>query len=524
MKKLFTLVALALSTLCASATDYTDGLVVTVNGVSTAPQETTVTIDENADGTYKLTLNNFILVSGDIRMGIGNIVLDNVEGTTVDDVTTLETSQTIKIDDGDDTSVSTWAGSVLGDVPIDMIAEIRGEQAYFVIDIYMATLQQTIKVVFGNGGYQIGNSDFESFHTATYNTATSDEPNHWHSFMSCPGTYALFVRSTPHTFISDIVRPGTSGTSSVLITSGAVMGVTANGTLTTGRLQAGALSATDTKNNAFLDITTTDTDANGDPFYSLLNGRPDSLSVWVKFKQGSVVEDHPYATLTAVITDGSYYQEPVDVDYTDIIVAKAADTQIEGNDSAWQRLSLPFDYDSYTEKTPKAILVTISTNADPGQGTSTDSLIVDDFELIYNGTVTGISVKGTPIDAFDKDTTSYEVAIDGESALVTADDIEVTTNAKGAIVEIETTDLDDNSGTEATITVRSNDLKTCSTYTVTTVAKDSSSGVSSVNANGNDNEVKAIYNLNGQQIKTAQKGQVYITKYADGSSVKSINK
>ncbi len=525
MKKLFTLIALALSTLCMSATDYTEGLSVTINGTTTPKQETTITIDENTDGTYKLTLNNFVMVSDGTTMGIGNIVLDNVKGTTTDGVTTLKSSQTITIGAGDDPSVVLWMGPYLGSVPINMIAEIRGEQAYFVIDIYMASLGQTIKVVFGDGGYQIGNADFENFHTATYNTATSDEPDNWHSFMSCTGIFAGVVSSTPHTFISDIVRPGTIGEKSVLIQSSSVLGISANGTLTTGRLKAGSIQATSTDNNAFLDITSTDTDANGDPFYTLLNGRPDSVSVWVKFKQGSAVAEHPYATLTAVITDGSFYQEPVDKDYSDIIVGKAADTQIESKDFAWQRLSLPFDYDSYTtENAPKAILVTISTNADAGEGTGTDSLIVDDFELIYNSTVTGISVKGTPITEFNKDSTDYKVTIDSASALVTADDIEVTTNAKGAIVEIETADLDDNSGTAVTIIVRSNDLKTSSTYYVTTSGNGSSTGITSINGKGDSNDVKATYNLNGQQITNPQKGQIYITKLADGTSVKTVSK
>ena len=33
-----------------------------------------------------------------------------------------------------------------------------------------------------------------------------------------------------------------------------------------------------------------------------------------------------------------------------------------------------------------------------------------------------------------------------------------------------------------------------------------------------------IYNLNGQRVNEQVKGQVYITKYADGSTVKTIGK
>ena len=37
-------------------------------------------------------------------------------------------------------------------------------------------------------------------------------------------------------------------------------------------------------------------------------------------------------------------------------------------------------------------------------------------------------------------------------------------------------------------------------------------------------QVTGIYNLNGQRVNEKVKGQVYITKYADGSTVKTIGK
>lgn len=39
-----------------------------------------------------------------------------------------------------------------------------------------------------------------------------------------------------------------------------------------------------------------------------------------------------------------------------------------------------------------------------------------------------------------------------------------------------------------------------------------------------DNAIEGIYNLNGQRIETPVSGQVYITKYADGKTVKTIMK
>ncbi len=156
MKRFLTLALVASCTLGVSATEYTEDLVVTVNGTSTEPQSTTVTIEQNEDETYKLSLNNFIMVSDGVNMGIGNIVVDNVAGTTEGDIVTLESSQTITIAAGDDSyitdgTISMWMGPYLGEVPIVMAAKLKGEEAaYFTIDIEMVSLGQTINVVFGD--------------------------------------------------------------------------------------------------------------------------------------------------------------------------------------------------------------------------------------------------------------------------------------------------------------------------------------------------------------------------------------
>lgn len=515
MKKLFTLIALITGSMAAMATDYTDKLVVTINGTSTAPADATITVDEQSDGKYALSLKNFELNAGEGQiMSVGTINLLDVEATANGNSTILRTNQTITIDNGDGVpSSGFWMGPMLGEVPVDLTAKIEDGQLYTIININMA-MMGTIEVVFGDT-YQIGNSGFELFHTATASTATSDEPNSWHSFMSCTGMLAGIVNTVPHTFISNETRPGSAGERSVLIKSGMVLGsILANGTLTTGRMKAGGFTAEDTNNNAFLDITSTDLDENGDPFYTLLNGKPDSLSVWVKFKQATPQEDYPYATITAVITDGSYYQEPVDKDYTDIIVARAANPTIESNDFAWQRLTIPFDYSAYTEKDAKAILVTISTNAGAGKGSDNDELYVDDLSLIYNSKLASLKFKGEEISGFDKDVTSYEIDVNGE---VTADDFEAVSDGKGATV---TTTVDYEAKT-ATITVMSNDLRATNVYSV--VLNGLTDGISSAKHESVGGQTE-IYDLNGQRANTMTRGKVYITKQADGKTVKTLKK
>ena len=539
MKKLFTLAALAVAALSAQAKDYTDVLKVVVNGGAMPEKKTTVSIDQNADQTYKLSLNNLTLTDDGVTLGVGNIVVDNVAGATEGDVTTLEANRTIQITAGDIPGLA-WTGPMLGDVPIDMRAEIRGEKLYFIIDIdMMEKMKQVINVQFGDGGYQIGNAGFESFHTATFvdgeNKYSSDEPDSWHSFNSGvtkgEGFMAMLLKLALYngsTSKSTDVRPGSTGDSSVVIKSSVVAGITANGTMTTGRMQAGNMDAKNAANCAFLDMSKTDLDDNGDPFYTVLNGQPDSLAVWVKFKQGQVVEDYPYANVSAVITDGTYYQDPEDKEYTNV-VAKAQDKKVESKDAAWQRLSIPFDYDTYSANNAeaKALLVTISTNAEPGAGSkdenNPDSVWVDDIELIYNSTVTGISLRGEALAGFEADSTEYWATIKNGSTDVKADEVAVTTDAKGMKVSVSSVDVDCiGGGSDITVTAMGGDLKNRKTYVIHTRSEEFMTGIGEVEAEGDT--VEAVYNLSGQRVETPVKGQVYITKYANGKTVKTIKK
>ena len=83
MKKVLLTMFMAVTTLVAMAqtTNYTDNLVVTINGISNEPQKTDITVEQNNDGTYTLSLNKFTLISGEDIMPVGNIVLENIEAT-----------------------------------------------------------------------------------------------------------------------------------------------------------------------------------------------------------------------------------------------------------------------------------------------------------------------------------------------------------------------------------------------------------------------------------------------------------
>lgn len=507
MKKTLLTLALALLTsLGMSAKDYTDTLVVTVNGTSTR-QTATISVDKNSDDTYNFNLKNFMLKMDGQATGIGNITLNNLKAATSSKGDVVSTHQNIAITAGDDPNVSNWMGPMLGNIPLDLKLLVNDEKLYTLIGISIPG--QTIHVTFGDN-YQLPNSGFEDYRTESIYQAdligggdpvlvNVKEPLNWHSFASATGDYAAAANgfSNPHTYSANIVRPGSTGKKSILLTSASVFGITANGTITTGRMQAGDYDAANTKNCAFLSTDSTSTDSHGDPFYALIGGTPDSIAVWVKFKQQTPVAEHPYATISAAITDGSYYQDPQDKVYTNV-AATAKDAQIASNDFAWQRIVIPFKYNDNDVKA-KAMLVTISTNADPGQGSAADSLYVDDISLIYNVDAPAVTVNGHAI-TLDKDEVSANAADPANAKIVATT---ANKGAFGAIRELSATDTQ----RKVELLYCSDDLQTIKTYTLT-INKGEETGISQIETA--TNKKSKVYDLNGREVNTMRHGNVYI--------------
>ena len=130
------------------ARSYEDNLVVTINGMSTQ-QRTTINVDEKVDGTYTLSLNNFMLSSEDGVIPVGNIVLHNIVTEEVAGVHNFTVKQDIVITEGS-VEADFWMGSMLGDVPVDLTGKMTEHKLYCNIDIDMtAMLGQTINVKFG---------------------------------------------------------------------------------------------------------------------------------------------------------------------------------------------------------------------------------------------------------------------------------------------------------------------------------------------------------------------------------------
>lgn len=466
MRKLSTLFCAVLMTLSAMATDYKGNLTVSINGEGST-QPATISIVENA-GKYNLSILNFMLVEGESVLPVGNIVIENVTGAVAGNLTTLYVNKNITIQKGNAAGIAddAWLGPMLGEVPVKMSSSFNTDGFLGVnIDIDMvSTLGQVIKVTFENVGthFQMPNSDFETWSTATDNNA----PKHWHGFESVKGKLNGTAKSKTKLVSSKNVRPGSKGLTSAVVTSSSVWGVIANGTMTNGRLAAGSMKPTNSANHSETNLSSTDKDDNGDPFATPMYAKPDSVKFWMRFTQAKAQASYPNAAFNAVITDGTYYQDPEDKDYTNK-VAVAAPNKADMTVGDWRLVSCPFDYASYAANgaEAKAILLTVSTNATPGKGSYSngvaDSVYVDDLELVYLAGIKSISFKGQALDLATIQTTGIELAAD---EAVSAADFEVVKEGEDAKVTklVEATA----DGYVAVITAVSADLKTQVAYEI----------------------------------------------------------
>ena len=225
-------------------------------------------------------------------------------------------------------------------------------------------------------GTQFDNRGFESWANFGSNNNTN-EPVHWHSTKSASGTFSGLLSQQIEP--SSIVRPGSTGTTSARMWPESVVGVTANGNLTNGRMNAGSMSATGSSNYNY-------TQRSDERFNTPLTIVPDSLTVWVCFRSASA--DQQGEARAAIHGDADFkFVSNGTMDPADKLVAIASQyftrTAMAGGDYTWRRLSIPFTQSGPCND-PRYILFTITTNKTPGEGGTADDMFVDDILLIYN--------------------------------------------------------------------------------------------------------------------------------------------
>ena len=300
--------------------------------------------------------------------------------------------------------------------------------------------------------FQLPNSDMEAW------TNELGEPDRWHGFKSADGSYASISANLVKLEQSEDVRSGATGYSAVM-TAYSVFGTVANGTMTNGQLHAGSMSATSTDNHAEMDKAKGTTE-----YYMPLYAKPDKFNVWLKYTQGTANANNQ-AAVSVKTFDGTYYQEPVDKEYTNLSGSIVGGYIPVGD---WTQYSFPFDYDSYAANNAasEAIFVTFSTNGNPGQGSGGDKLYVDDIQLVYLAEMTDLRYQGVTISGWNPAVTTYAIETQGVPNL---DDFTADVIGASAVV---TKSMEQNAdGTyRIAISVVAGDLQTATCYVITATA------------------------------------------------------
>ena len=490
MKKLFTLVLACVMSLAAMAENYHCKLAVDVYGAPSEPMEIDLECTENANGKYDIQLKDFAFGG----MPVGNVNVKDINAETEDGVTYLTFDGTITLE-------GAFAGLP---IPTTLEGLISGDQ----LAIRLQVPDLGVNVALTNQVTQIYGSDFENWHKA----GTSDEPNGWHGIKSGTGLASFAGASA---FISDDVPGDSKGEKSVKLQSGVTFGISANGTITTGRMAVGAMEAASTKNNVFVDPSSKDVDGNGNPFYNTFHGRPTSITLWYKFKNGG--DNTNPALISANLIGEGYFQEPAPEGTTfENLIANATST-LEATDE-WKSVTVPFDYASYNAEDidPASILVTINTCSVPGGGSKSsddpDVLYVDDVQLNYAPVATSMSIFDQEVEGFSADKTEYDITL---PEIPTDDDIDfecANGELAAALIHYE------ESNNTLVVNMYSQELKYLKTYTFHVTINTAVKGITSDAAN---RTVVGRYNANGQKVGNNAKGLV-ITRFADGTAVKSM--
>lgn len=228
--------------------------------------------------------------------------------------------------------------------------------------------------LFAQYGNQFANRGFEDW-TSRGMFAVS-EPVHWHSGGTADGTWSGLMPNTMSQ--STQTRPGSSGSKSIRLVPQSVVGVTANGSMTNGRIHAGSMSASGTSNYNY-------TQRSNSTFSTPITMVPDSVAVWLCFRSQSSTDQ---GFVKAVVHGDTDYQIIANgtESPTNMRVAEAyvefTRTSTAGGDYTWRRLSIPFVPGASND--PRYILFVATTNKTAGSGSTNDDLFVDDVLLIYN--------------------------------------------------------------------------------------------------------------------------------------------
>ena len=215
------------------------------------------------------------------------------------------------------------------------------------------------------GQYQFPNPDFENW--SRLNGGGDDVPTNWHTFNTADGNYANFSLFGSNTSDNHSNRVDGYGDGyAVEMYAASVIGVTANGAITTGRTHMGAMSPGGAKNYNY--------DPSG--YRWSFSGRPDSICFYSKkvFLTGN-------AYLKVFIHDGNTFYDKANGDLSGTSYGSMLYAFMPGTD--WTRCCKEITWTDVTT-TPELILASFSTNTVAGAGSTSDKYSVDKIRCVYD--------------------------------------------------------------------------------------------------------------------------------------------
>lgn len=274
--------------------------------------------------------------------------------------------------------------------------------------------------------YQPLNAGFENWDGSTVDA----EPTSWNSFASGDGSMASLA-SSPHHYHRSGHRTGGTGSSYLVLYTKSIMGIKANGNMTTGRIHMGAASATSESNYNY-----TARSASG--FNQPFTATPDSLYVWVSYYASDASSK---ASVSAFIHGNSDFRDPNDINTASLYAGKAvlqfARTTNSATSPVWSLKKVPFSYSGTA--TPAYLLMSLTTNMNPGGGSAGDSLMIDDIQFVYSAWLNSITMNGSTLPDFERGHLEYTVYVDDEAEAATLQFAAVP-QASDATVTVDTLD------------------------------------------------------------------------------------
>lgn len=290
-------------------------------------------------------------------------------------------------------------------------------------------LTLALLAVAGTAGaqYQLPNGNFEGGYTdkvsVSYNTG-NQVPNNWHWFHDRTGTikdYLLAAAKTHNYVVTD------GNNHYVKLVQGGMGG---NGNLTTGIINAG--SSSPTTDGGFKNYNWSDPTGKGDNKTKVptdrsgqnegtsaagqtFSGKPDAI----KFKYAAYLKDASQRIqLRAVVHGEGRYRDPEysKDNYDDIKWGVATFNDTRTLSSSSDKVVLKEAQAEFvaginqSRITPAAVLVSLTTNENPGVGDQDNFACFDDIEFVYYHALKSATYNGQAIANFDEGTLNYDLS------------------------------------------------------------------------------------------------------------------